>query len=244
MSLSADQIGATTRFNANFAYAYRMLFRNGYILSAGLHAGVANWHSDWFKVAVQQGSDLVFREKDSRWMPNLGAGVYLSNNKFYAGLSCPNLIEYVLRNPDQPDADMAARLYRHYYAMVGGLFNLKEKALILRPSLLVKNTSLFSDWRQNGNYRNVGSPTEVDLDLALIFNQTFWVGSGLRQPLNASGSTADIWAAWQLDNGMRFGAAYDIVLSRLRTVSSGSFELMLGWEFDMKIKKAASIRYF
>jgi hypothetical protein len=47
-----------------------------------------------------------------------------------------------------------------------------------------------------------------------------------------------------LRNGLRFGAAYDITLSKLRTASSNSFEIMLGYEFDVKVKQVVSPRYF
>jgi type IX secretion system PorP/SprF family membrane protein len=247
MSLSSDQIGATGRFNGNVSYAYRSTLRNGFKLSMGLQAGIQNWHSDWSSVIVQQGSDQVFRVKDSRTRPNFGAGVYLSNERFYVGLSCPSLLEYNLRASDKPETEIVGRSYRHYYFMMCGLFLLNEKSLIFRPSMLLKNTSALSRLRGNSAYRDIGSPTELDLDATLIFNQVFWVGLGMRQPLEISesrGGVADLWASWQLSQGMRFGAAYDFVLGPARLASSNSFEVMLGWEFDAKIKKAASIRYF
>ena len=43
---------------------------------------------------------------------------------------------------------------------------------------------------------------------------------------------------------MRIGAAYDYPLSELSNVTSGAFEVMLGYEFKYAEKKAATPRYF
>ncbi|MBK7937027.1 MAG: hypothetical protein IPJ82_07980 [Lewinellaceae bacterium] len=49
-----------------------------------------------------------------------------------------------------------------------------------------------------------------------------------------------MWAALYFRNGLRIGAAYDMTLSRLNDVNNGSFEVMVGYEFDIKVKKVAS----
>ena len=74
----------------------------------------------------------------------------------------------------------------------------------------------------------------------------FWVGASYRTALSGKSShdSANLWLAWSLRNGLRFGAAYDITLSKVRTASSNSFEIMLGYEFDVKVKQVASPRYF
>ena len=60
----------------------------------------------------------------------------------------------------------------------------------------------------------------------------------------SSASSANMWAAYYLQNGLRIGAAYDLTLSRLRQVGTNSVEVMIGYEFDVKVKRVSSPRYF
>lgn len=242
-----DRVGATARFEFNTAYAYIAKLKNGGTLAIGIQGGFTNWHSDWFEVVVEHGTDEVFREANTVWAPNFGAGIYYHTKTFYAGFSAPRLIEYKLSKQDRTNIDFAGRNFRHYYATVGAVFPFDDDRVVFRPSVLIKSTGLLSSFRTNTDLQNIGSPTGLDIDAGLFFNQTFGVGVAFRTALElrkSSFDSADLWAAWQLSNGMRLGFAYDMTLSQLRKVSSGSFELMLGYEFDVKVKKVSSIRYF
>ena len=43
---------------------------------------------------------------------------------------------------------------------------------------------------------------------------------------------------------MRIGAAYDLTLTQLSNSSNGTFELMLGYDLDYKVRKVHTPRYF
>ena len=45
-------------------------------------------------------------------------------------------------------------------------------------------------------------------------------------------------------NGMRIGAAYDYPLTEINTQTAGSFEIMLGYEFNYTTKATVTPRYF
>jgi len=95
----------------------------------------------------------------------------------------------------------------------------------------------------------VGAPTEFDIDLSLLFYEQFQVGLSFRSAIEAFDDTssydsADIWMSYFLPNGLRIGAAFDYPLNDVRTVSPGSFEIMIGYEFDYKEKNIVTPRYF
>ena len=97
----------------------------------------------------------------------------------------------------------------------------------------------------------IGAPTEFDIDLSLFFNETFWLGVSYRSAFEisafggeSSNDSADIWFSVYLENGMRIGAAYDFTLTAIRNNSNGTFELMLGYDFDYKVRKVHTPRYF
>lgn len=243
-----DNIGATGTLDLNTAYAYRFRVGKTFKLSVGLQASVTNWRGNWSELTIEDNDDVVFSDQINRWLPNFGAGVYFYNKQFYAGIGCLRMLEYDLRKADHNATPFYARTYRHYYASAGAAFKLGgNENLIFRPSALLKSTGAFSSLRKDINYRNFGSPTELDIDASFFVSQTFWIGAAYRTALEArksSNDSADIWAAVYFRNGLRIGAAYDLTLSRLNDSGNGSFEVMVGYEFDVKIKRVASPRYF
>lgn len=252
-----DRIGARSSTTLNFVYAYHFPFAKGE-LSLGLQGGLINWKADWSKLNFRdpQALDPIFElNNPTRMVPNVGIGLYYYSSNFYAGFSIPHVIENDLR--DLTDADFGKRqnidkYYRHYYFMMGSAIELGGKHLVFKPSILVKNVGLLSDFAANQQTLNqVGAPTEFDIDLSLLFQEMFWVGVSYRSAFEVKGfggdssnDSADIWFSVLLNNGMRIGAAYDFTLTPLRNNTSGSFELMLGYDLDYKVRKVHTPRYF
>lgn len=249
-SLLNDKIGAGGQFAFNVAYAYRIPLGERFKLSGGLQAGMLNWHNNWHELILEEGTDAAFNGGElNRWLPNFGAGLLLYSERFYAGFSCPRLLEYDLRKAKDETGEEAlyARNYRHFYFATGGAIPIGSTDLIFRPSLLLRSTRLFGTFRVKDKFEQVGSPTGLDLDAAFFFRRTLWFGVGYRTALEAGRSSNDalnVWTAWNMRNGVRLGAAYDFTISELQQVSSGSLEVMAGYEFDVKIKKVVPPRNF
>ena len=251
LSLVNDEIGPTNSIRANLSYAYRIPMGKGK-LSIGLQGGVMHWRADFNKLSLEQGGggDEAFEEMTpSQLLPNFGAGIYYYTPKFYVGFASPQLIEYDLRDNDI-NTNIWARQQRHYYFSAGAAFPIKGDALIFKPSILVKNVGLLSSFSKDDAFQNFGAPTEFDIDLSLMFQQALWVGVSFRSAIEgivgdqSSFDSADIWAAYYLANGLRIGVAYDYTLTKLQSVAGGSFEVMLGYEFDYKTKQVVTPRYF
>lgn len=243
-----DDIGPTHTIQANLSYAYRIPVGKSK-LSIGIQGGVMNWRADWSKLSLEDQVDEAYAESDpSYWLPNFGAGVYFYNPKFYVGLGVPHLIEYDLRETDI-NTSQWAKQYRHYFFSTGAAFPLNGDMLIFKPSILVKNVGLLSSLSKDEAYQNYGAPTEFDIDLSLLFYQALWVGVSFRSAIEAFDDTSsfdsvDIWASYYLANGLRIGAAYDYTLTKLQGPAEGSFEIMLGYEFNYKSKQLVTPRYF
>ena len=252
-SIINDKIGPTNSTSLNLAYAYKIPIGN-MKLSIGLQAGMENYNADWTQLELETGAtidDEAFRIGQNKFFPNFGAGLYLSNEKFYVGFSSPHLVEYDLREQQDITTPIWARSVRHYFAMAGVAIPLKGRALIFKPSILVKNVGLFKSGAKDENFRNIGAPNEFDIDLSFLFQETLWLGAAFRSAFAAFGTekrssfdSADIWFSYNLKNGLRIGAAYDFPLSEIQTVTTGAFELMIGYEFDYKNTKVVTPRYF
>ena len=250
MALSNDIIGPTNTVSANFSYAYRIPISDGLRLSVGLQGGIENWRADFSKLTLAStGIDAAFNETPNRWLPNFGAGLFLFSERFYAGLSSPHLVEYELRDNDDPNVEIYSRRYRHYFATVGAAIPVRGDDIIFKPSLLVKNVGLFSKASKTNAAATVGAPTELDIDASLLFYNKFWVGASFRTAVEvinerSSYDSADIWFSVNLNNGMRLGGSYDYPLTALNQVTSGGFEVMLGYEFNFLTKRLVTPRYF
>lgn len=247
-SIVRDKIGPVSTFDLSTAYAYRFQVGNDMILSAGLQASVANWHGDWFDIILEDGIDEVFQNNQSRWLPNFGAGLFLYNDRFYAGFSSPRLVEHDLRRAAAGAFSFYAKTYRHYYTTVGMTWALDDdERILLKPALLLKSTGWFSAFRSDASFQKIGSPTELDLDCSIFFNNTLRLGASWRTAVEmkrSSAASANVWGAYYLLNGLRFGASYDLTVSKLRQAATNSVEIMVGYEFDIKVKKVSSPRYF
>lgn len=257
-TLINDRIGARSSTTANAVYAYHFPFAKGE-LSIGLQMGLINWRADWSRLNFRdpQFSDPIYAETNpTRIVPNVGVGLYYYAPKFYAGFSIPHVIENELRDfireIDEDNNRNGDKFYRHYYFMTGAAIELAGKSLIFKPSLLIKNVGFLSDFAANQQtLAQVGAPTEFDIDFSLFFNEVFWLGVSYRSAFEvpafggeSSTDSADIWFSFYLNNGMRIGAAYDFTLSAIGNSTNGTFELMLGYDLDYKVRKVHTPRYF
>lgn len=252
LSAINDVVGSTGSTTINASYAYRLQFAEG-TLSIGLQGGIVNWRADWSSLQFRDPRlmDNVFEEMEPNvWRPTFGAGIFYYSEKFYAGLSVPRLIEWDLSEQSSSGFDRAAKLYRHYYFSAGGIVPINGNALIFKPSILIKSVGVFSNFSSSNTLNQIGAPTEFDIDLSLLFYETLWVGASFRSSFEglfgdkSSVDSGDIWASFNLMNGMRIGAAYDYTLTKLQPFSGGSFELMLGYDFSYNLRKVSTPRYF
>jgi type IX secretion system PorP/SprF family membrane protein len=247
-SLVNDRVGAGGTLDFGFAYAYHLPLGEAFKLAGGLQANVTQWRGDWTKLSLEHTADPAFSENLNRWLLNAGAGLYLYSQHFYVGFGCPRLVEHNLREADAEEDGLYARNYRHYYTTLGGAFPWAgNDDVVIRPTALLKSTTLLRNLHRDERFQNIGAPTEADLDLSVLLRQTLWLGAGYRLALERGASShdsVDFWADVQLRNGLRFGASYDVPLQAVGNVSPGSFELMLGYEFDVKKSRVASPRYF
>jgi len=249
LSAYNDVIGPTQSMGANLSYAYRIPMGENGKLSIGLQGGVTNWRANFNELTfADTNPDEAFMElQPSMWLPNFGAGLYYYTKKFYFGFAAPHLIEYDLRS--NATTEIWAKNYRHYYAMMGAAIPIKGDGLIFKPSLLVKNVGLFSGIDKDEAFQAIGAPTEFDIDLSLLFYEALWVGVSFRSAIEAFNDTSsfdsvDLWVSFYLKNGLRIGAAYDYTLTKLQKPAQGSFELMLGYEFNYRSKQIVTPRYF
>lgn len=249
-SLVTDKIGPTKTTGLNLSYAYRIPMGK-FKLSIGLQGGIENFNAMWSDLVIEDQQDITFAEDVNLIKPNFGMGLFFYSEKFYAGFSSPHLVEYDLSK--NSGGDIYARKVRHFFFTTGAAIPLQGDALVFKPSFLWKNVGGDKQFSKLEPFQNIGAPNEFDIDLSLLFQQTLWVGVSLRSafsvkplenPARSSVESGDVWVSYLLKNGLRIGAAYDYPLTDLNKVTSGAFELMLGYEFNFRENKVITPRYF
>jgi type IX secretion system PorP/SprF family membrane protein len=218
-----DRIGATEQTDIYANYAYQIKIKKGK-LAFGIKAGVSNYVFKSSGVTVWDSNDEVFTGRKTAWLPKFGFGAYYFCNNWYAGLSIPTLVAYDSNHDFNFDVNQGSFLNRHYYAYGGYVFKLNDK-FKLKPSALVKYLP--------------AAPVEADLNLNLLYMDHFWVGASYR-----SMDAVVLMVEYQTNARFRVGYSFDITTSKIRKYSSGTHEIMIGYDFGKDLTKIKTPRYF
>jgi len=224
LMISNDKIGITGRTDVFASYAYHLPMRDGK-LALGLQGGFSYVKSSFSELSYTDQDDPVYMANSlTNLQPNFGFGTYYYRERFYAGLSAPQLISYDSIQPANVYGQKVHHLARHYY-FHSGIILQGSREFIVRPSVLVK-------YAQH-------APMQVDLNLNFLLSNIFWVGASWR-----SGDALVAIFEYQINRKLRIGYSYDYTLSRLKNYSSGSHEFMIGYDFGYDVIKMKTPRYF
>jgi len=122
-----DRYGITTQNKINAVYAYRIFFKKS-SLSFGLQAGVDLIKNNYNAIQTTTPGDAVFTGQFSQQnIPQFGFGIYYKTQKFYAGLSSPDLLSI----------NTSTYLYKSIFFTAGYLIDV-SKDVKIKPSVLIK----------------------------------------------------------------------------------------------------------
>jgi type IX secretion system PorP/SprF family membrane protein len=220
-----DKIGVTKQTDMYAMLAYHLDLGMGK-LSVGLQGGVSNFSSEVVKLTYWDPGDKVFEYNTfSSLLPNAGLGAYYYRELFYAGVSAPFLISYDPNDKGAIRPEIPVhQMVRRYYATIGGVIE-TESEIKFKPSMLLR-------------YEN-GSKLQYDLNMNVLINDIFWIGASYR-----SDESIVALFEYQINRKFRVGYSYDYTLGILGSYTSGSHELMIGYDFGFPVTKMKSPRYF
>lgn len=220
-----DKVGIVSSSGAIATYAYRIRMDRA-SLSFGVQGGLSQFRANYSDVMLEPygpSYDMAFSNNVNNTFYNFGAGIYYNSDKFYAGLSSPQLLQN--RFPSYSSGQSSKnRQFSHLFLMAGYVIGLSPD-FKLKPSALLKAVQ--------------GAPLEADVNANLWIKDFFSIGAQYR-------TNADVSAMFELQvlPQVRIGYAYDHSLTNLRSYNSGSHELMLRFEFSADRAKVLSPRYF
>ncbi|MEM8510406.1 MAG: type IX secretion system membrane protein PorP/SprF [Bacteroidota bacterium] len=218
LSYITDKLGfeSTNYVYGDFSYSIPVSFNAR--LSFGLKAGFTN-----YRLENPDLNDPFFNANFNSWKPNFGAGLYLSTDRWYAGVSSPRIL-----NTDLNEGEFQALERNSYYA-IGGLVLDLSLDIKFRPSVITKFTN--------------GAPATYDITSSFLFYEKFWAGASYR--FNDA-SNFGAFMDYQISRDIRIGYAYDLPTATIRPYSGGTHEVILIFEPKLirKNNLYKSPRYF
>jgi len=225
LQVTADQIGPKSSVGVMTAYSYRLQLGKGK-LAFGLGAGVTSYRINWNEIDYRDGGDGYAQlGAESRTLPDFSFGLFYNTKSFYVGLSTTHLNRGVYGIQQDTLDIVHAHLSPHNFFTLGKAFEISEN-VIFSPSIMVKSVV------------PVNVPS-VDINMNFQFRNTLWVGLSAR-----SDRSLIAMAQYRITDKLKIGYAYDMSMSALKNHTSGSHELMLGYDIDLFKVKTLSPRYF
>lgn len=213
LSIVNDITGPLTQRNIMAYYSYGVRFSESDRLTFGMNAGIYTLTANLPDVELStEEYDPAFADvyKNAAKF-NVGFGMFYNSDSWYCGISAPKLYNSeFLGKKDREDIVLKS----HYYLLGGATFRLSEK-VDLKPSLLMRKVS--------------GAPFGMDLSTLVEVNEKFWAGLAGRWEEGAS-----IIVGAMITESIKIGYSYDVTLSTLTKVSSGSHEIFIGYELPLK----------
>jgi type IX secretion system PorP/SprF family membrane protein len=220
-----DELGIEAATGFNGMLSTRIKVSEKGILSGGLSFGMMNYRINLIDVNNRNDpNDQSFIRTDNQWNPSIGMGVYYNTDRFYAGVSTPNILKSRLASYENMNTSIQKSDDFHLFANAGYVFDLNEEVK-LKPSTMVKMVS--------------GAPIQADINMNIWLKDILGFGGSYR--------TGDAFVGMvelQATSNLRFGYAYDMPFNPLKYFTKGSHELMLRYEIGNFKTKIKSTRYF
>ncbi|MFZ4101308.1 MAG: type IX secretion system membrane protein PorP/SprF [Sphingobacterium thalpophilum] len=207
-----DRISIMQNFGAQGSMSYRIEGDNSN-LAFGIQLGAMNNRTDFSQLNITNPGDPVFGTNLNALTANFGTGIFFNTDKFYGGISSPNLIRTKLRKVDIALSEYDVKQNMHLYLNAGYLVTLNDN-FILKPSFLVRGV--------------MGIPLNYDINANLFFREMLSAGVSYR-----SNSALVGLLDFRLVPTLRLGYAYDYNLGRLNNFSKGTHEIILRYHIPI-----------
>ncbi|MBI2280529.1 MAG: type IX secretion system membrane protein PorP/SprF [Bacteroidetes bacterium] len=214
-----DKIGVRQDMDISGNYAYRMPMSAKSNLTLGLSASLRLLQGEFATISTEIENDPLFQSNSST-IPtvNFKFGSYYNSERFYIGFAIPNLIKNTITTNDKTSTefdfnDMQFYLHSGYSFPINNAFDLKS-------SVLFKQVS--------------GAPFQMDINSQVEFKHKFGLGLSYR----SSKELASI-ISFELNSRIKLAYSFDYAFNELNTVSSGTHEIMILFNFiNIPAKKA------
>jgi type IX secretion system PorP/SprF family membrane protein len=222
--LVGDHIGVTSLYTAYGTYAYRIPVSEHAKIAVGAQAGVSYYKAnlnDLTIVTPDGQPDPAFAQSVSKYLPNLGLGVYFYSKRTYVGISVPQVINNEWENQD---AISKSRQARQFLLSAGHVFDLGPN-IKLKPNVLLK-------WVEEDAF-------QFDLNANILLHELVWFGVSYRM-----NDSFDGLIQWNITPQFSLGYSYGYPTSDIAATQYGTHEVTLNLRVKHSRHIVFSPRYF
>lgn len=207
-----DKIGVSEVISVMGIYSYHIGVGKGKV-SFGLEGGFMNQTIDFSSLIRTDVDDIALSySKESVFVPDVSFGIYYHDERFYLGGSSFHLLEGKT-NFTGNERELISKMSRHYFITTGYKFMVSEK-IDFEPSILSKVVQ--------------GAPSQFDLNANVVWNKMIALGGSYR-----TGDGLSFLFRYLIKEKFVVGYSYDLTLSELANYSTGSHEIMLGYQIKL-----------
>jgi len=218
-----DKIGVTKMSSIYADFAFKMKLWEKLNMSLGLKAGADKLTDNFTELNNSHTDQFLQSDYETKFLPNFGAGVYFSAERFYIGASIPRMLKHDYTDENNTVISKLRGGQRHYF-LIGGMA-LGNGFTIFKPTAQVKMTK--------------GAPVELDLTATMLLNNKVWLGLMYRSD-DAIGCLAGV----NITDQLAVGYSYDWSYANL-SYNHGSHEIVFRYDLIFnKNVKIHSPRYF
>ena len=222
LNFDNDEFGAERRTRFGLGYAYHMPVGKG-TLSIGLRANLMQRSLDASLLRTPEGTftDGIFDPNDpiistgneSGSGPSFDFGFYYKNEVWEAGLGISNVTESSIELTNV-SIQNSRTLHANFALALELTYN-----VTIKPGFFVQ-----SDLNQ----------TQTAVSVMAEYNDNLFGGVAFRGYNNDSRDALVIMGGFKISNNIKLGYSYDVTLSDLQLVSSGSHEILLNYNLNKR----------
>lgn len=231
-SIINEVVGGLSETSITLDASYKIDFSNAGSLSFGVKAGANLLNSDFSQLNKFNENDELFQTPiDNMLTPIFGLGLYFKSNRYYLGLSAPNILQtnhFDINSLSESSSSVSvlAKERINYYFMGGYVFNFGYDVKF-KPAILTKMV--------------LGAPWQLDASANFLIKNKITLGAAYRL-----GAAASLLAGYNIGYGVFLGLSYDREITTLGNTdfNSGTFEFMLRFEPLNDRKRFLTPRFF
>lgn len=229
LNIVHDEIFITQETYIDIPFSYTFNTSEKGQLALGLKAGAHLLNINFDQLNPFQEGDTEGTEQpniDNKFSPQFGLGAFYYTDKFYLGLSAPNVLEteHFDESSVENNTSSTARERINYYLISGYTFDLNSD-LKFKPAGLLKAVD--------------GAPLQFDMSANFLIKDKLTLGLAYRWSAALSAMVG-----FQISDQFMIGLGYDRETTELAQYNDGSYEFFLRYELFKRNDRLISPRFF
>lgn len=223
LSIDNDVIGPVREYNVEGNFSYYINLDQKYKLALGLKTGLNSYRVDINQLNIYEAGEDVYGSNYENYQSLiLGSGVNLYSDKFFVGISVPNLLTSKYYSPDNSTSIFKRKPY--YYLNSGYKFELKRD-VTLTPAILARLTD--------------GAPLSILTSLNLNWYEKYIASINFDYT-----SSIGFLFGVKVFNNLKVGYSYDHSINRFSRYNNGTHTFLLSYTLLNKNSKKCTCKLY